>query len=145
MKTAKNAISWKIFLDLFDFTIFFLDFFNFSGLLFRKKLVKSNKSFFFLRENCISGSFNLFPSSKIDFWPFLKLQKMEFGQKNFVKLIYLISRVFLAWTFLNFLVHYGLKWYGKNLWSQKTLLKAIYFHEFFLAWTFLNFLAHCVM
>ena len=34
------------------------------------------------------GSFKLFPGSKIDFWPFLKLQKMEFGQKNFVKLIY---------------------------------------------------------
>ena len=24
-----------------------------------------------------------FPSSKIDFWPFLKLQKMAFGQKKF--------------------------------------------------------------
>ena len=56
--------------------------------------------------NCIFGSFKLFPSSKIDFWPFLKLQKMEFGKKKkFVKLIYLISRVFLAWTFLIFLAH----------------------------------------
>ena len=26
--------------------------------------------------------FKLFPCSKIDFWPFLKLQKMEFGQKK---------------------------------------------------------------
>ena len=26
---------------------------------------------------------NFFPTSKIDFWPFLKLQKMEFGQKNY--------------------------------------------------------------
>ena len=34
--------------------------------------------------NCIFDSFkNFFSSSKIDFWPFLKLQKMEFGQKNF--------------------------------------------------------------
>ena len=33
--------------------------------------------------NCISGSFKLFLSSKIDFWPFLKLQKMEFGQTKF--------------------------------------------------------------
>ena len=53
--------------------------------------------------NCIFGSFKLFPSSKIDFWPFLKSQKMEFGQKKiFVKLIYLISRVFwpgLFWIF----------------------------------------------
>ena len=32
--------------------------------------------------NCIFGSFKLFPHSKIDFWPFLKLQKMEFGQKK---------------------------------------------------------------
>ena len=39
-----------------------------------KKLVKSNKSF---------GSFKLFPRSKVDFWPFLKLQKMELGQKKF--------------------------------------------------------------
>ena len=31
------------------------------------------------------------PGQKIDFWPFLKLQKMEFGPKIFlVKLIYLI-------------------------------------------------------
>ena len=27
--------------------------------------------------------FKVFPSSKIDFWPFLKLQKMDFGQKKF--------------------------------------------------------------
>ena len=69
-----------------------------------KKLVKSNRKINFFSWNCISSSFKLFPSSKNDFWPFLKLQKMEFGQKIFfVKLIYLISRVFLAWTFLNFL------------------------------------------
>ena len=49
--------------------------------------------------NCIFGNFKLFPSSKNEFWPFLKLQKMDFGQKIFVKLIYLISRFFLAWTF----------------------------------------------
>ena len=48
------------------------------------------KSIFFSR-NCISGSFKLFPSSKIDFWPFLKLQKMEFGQKNFFREIDLID------------------------------------------------------
>ena len=43
-----------------------------------KKLVKSNKSFF-----CEIVFFGSFPNSKIDFWPFLKLQKMEFGQKNY--------------------------------------------------------------
>ena len=45
--------------------------------------------------NCIFGSFILFPSSKSDFWP----------PKKFVKLIYLISRFFLAWNFFNFLAH----------------------------------------
>ena len=44
-----------------------------------KKLVKSNKS----KKN-LGAVLNFFPSSKIDFWPFLKLQKMEFGQKKFV-------------------------------------------------------------
>ena len=35
--------------------------------------------------------FQLFLNSNLDFWPFLKWQKMEFGQKFFfVKLIYLI-------------------------------------------------------
>ena len=44
----------------------------------------------------------------MDFWPFLKLQKMESGRKKFHEIDYLISRVFLAWTFLNFLAHCGL-------------------------------------
>ena len=44
-----------------------------------KKLVKSNN---FFTWNCIFGSFNFFPSSKIDYWPFLKLQKTEFGQNK---------------------------------------------------------------
>ena len=48
-----------------------------------KKLVKSNKPKNIFSWNCIFGSFKLFPNSKIDFWPFLKLQKMEFGQKNY--------------------------------------------------------------
>ena len=34
----------------------------------------------FFSWNCI---LKLFPQLKIDFWPFLKLQKMEFGQKKF--------------------------------------------------------------
>ena len=46
----------------------------------QKKLVKSNTSIIF-REIAFLAVLNLFPSSKIDFWPFLKLQKMEFGQK----------------------------------------------------------------
>ena len=39
-----------------------------------------NRNFF--SWNCIFDNFKHFPSSNIDFWPFLKLQKMEFGQKN---------------------------------------------------------------
>ena len=50
----------------------------------------------------ILGSFKLFPGSKIDIWPFLK---WNLAKKNFVKLIYLISHVFLAWAFLNFLAY----------------------------------------
>ena len=48
---------------------------------------------------------NQFFFVKLHFWPFLKLQKMEFGQKKifFLKLNYLISWVFLAWTFSKFL------------------------------------------
>ena len=36
-----------------------------------------NKNFF--REIAFFGSF---PSSKVDFWPFLNLQKMEYGEKK---------------------------------------------------------------
>ena len=68
--------------------------------------MKSNKSKQF-REIAFLLVINFFLSSKIDIWPFLKLQKMELGQKKIVKLVYLISRVFLAWTFLNFLAYYA--------------------------------------
>ena len=47
-----------------------------------KKLVKTNKSFFF-REIAFLAVLNFFPVQKFDFWPFLNLQKMEFGQKKF--------------------------------------------------------------
>ena len=45
-----------------------------------KKLMQLNKSNFFFREIAV---LNFFPVQKSDFWPFLKLQKMEFGQKFF--------------------------------------------------------------
>ena len=49
-----------------------------------KKLVKSNKSkAFSLKLHFGSFKLLLFPSSKIDFWSFLKLQKMTVGQKIF--------------------------------------------------------------
>ena len=55
-----------------------------SGITVDQKILKSpgkktNQNFF--SWNCIFWSFKLFPSSKMDFWPFLKLQKMEFGKK----------------------------------------------------------------
>ena len=57
-----------------------------------KKLVKSNK------KNSIFGSFKLFPSSKLDSWPFLRLQKMEFGQKIFHEIDLFDFTSFFAWT-----------------------------------------------
>ena len=47
-----------------------------------KKLVKSNKSKNFFSFTTFLVVLNFFPSSKIDFWPILKLQKMEFGQNK---------------------------------------------------------------
>ena len=48
-----------------------------------KKLVKRNKSKILFSWNSIFGIFKLSPSSKIDIWPILKLQKMEFGELFF--------------------------------------------------------------
>ena len=51
-----------------------------------KKKVQAKNSSNQINQFCeiaFFGSFKLFPSSSIDFWPFLKLQKMDFGQKNF--------------------------------------------------------------
>ena len=60
---------------------------HFSGDYSLKKKVQAKQTcpikLIFFSSNCTFGSFKLFPSSKIDFWPFLKLQKMEFGQKKF--------------------------------------------------------------
>ena len=41
--------------------------------------MKSNKAKIIFREIAFLA---VFPVQKIDFYPFLKLQKMEFGQKN---------------------------------------------------------------
>ena len=62
-----------------------------------KKLMKSTK---LISWNCIFGSLKLFPSSKIDFLAIFEVAKNGIWPiKNFVKSIYLISWVFLAWTF----------------------------------------------
>ena len=56
-----------------------------------KKLVKTNKSKLFFREIAFLVVLNFFSSSKIDFWPYLNLQKMDFGQKLFRENDLLIS------------------------------------------------------
>ena len=35
----------------------------------------------------------------MDFWPFLKLQKMDFGQKNFREIDLFDFTIFFAWTY----------------------------------------------
>ena len=50
---------------------------------------------------------NFFPRSKIDFWPFFKLQKMDFCQKKIREIDLFDLARFLAWTFFNFS---GLLW-----------------------------------
>ena len=64
-----------------------------------KKLVKSNKSI--SQKNFLTKfhflQFQKWP--KMNFWPFLKLQKRNLVKKNFMKLMYLISRVFLTRIF----------------------------------------------
>ena len=70
-----------------------------------KKLVKSNKLKIFFREIAFLAVLNFFPSSKIDFWPFLKLQKMEFGQKKIPEIDLFDFTNFLAWTFLTVRLH----------------------------------------
>ena len=47
--------------------------------------MKSNKSNFFFREIAFLAVLNFFLVEKIDFWPFLKWQKMDFGKKNFFR------------------------------------------------------------
>ena len=55
-----------------------------------KTLVKSNKSTF-LREIAFLAVLNFFPVQKIDFWPILKMQKMEFGQNKIREIVSLID------------------------------------------------------
>ena len=45
---------------------------------------------------------------KLHFWPFLKLQNMEFGQNKFLEIDLFDFMSFLAWTFFNFLAHFAL-------------------------------------
>ena len=58
----------------------------------------------FFSWNCISGSFFTFIQFKNWFLVIFEIAKNIF----FVKLIYLISRIILTWTFLIFLAYYGI-------------------------------------
>ena len=67
--------------------------------------MKSNKSKLF-SWNYIFGSFQLFLSSKIEFWPFLKLEKMEFGQKTIREFdLFYFTNLFVLDFFKMFLAH----------------------------------------
>ena len=91
--------------------------------------------------NCIFGSFKLFPSSKIDFLAIFEIAKMQFGEKYFF-FVKLISRVFLDWTFFDYLAHYVFIYFIFSI-NIKILLENtpdtpkipwnwfILFHEFF--------------
>ena len=48
---------------------------------FRRKNSNKSKKNFFVKSKCIFGSFKLFPSSIIDFCPFLKSEKMNLAKK----------------------------------------------------------------
>ena len=67
-----------------------------------KKLVKSNKSFF-SSWNCIYGSFKLLYQLKNRFLAIFEIAKSGIWSKKFFREIDLFN--FLAWTFLNFVVH----------------------------------------
>ena len=60
-----------------------------------KKTVKSN---IFLREIAFLAVLNFFPVQKMIFGHFWNGKKWNLVRKNYMKLIYFISRVFLAWT-----------------------------------------------
>ena len=77
--------------------------------------MKSNKSKKIFSWNCIFDSFEVFPSSKIDIWSFLKWPKMEFSQYKISWNWFIWFREFFsAWTFLNFLAYYYLQEEVKN-------------------------------
>ena len=63
-------------------------------------------------------NFKLFPTSKIDFWPFLKLQKMEFSPKKIPEIDLFDIMSFFGLDFLKF---------SDSQWSQ--YLQKLCFHE----------------
>ena len=56
--------------------------------------------------NCTFGDVKLCPSSKIDFWPYLKWQKMKFSKKFFCEIdLFHFTSFFALDFFLNILAH----------------------------------------
>ena len=68
-----------------------------------------------------NSSLKLFPSSKIDFWPFLKLQKMEFGLQK------------IAWNW--FIWFHEFFWHGLIIIIWPTMYLLHYLSIFGLLWT----------
>ena len=59
--------------------------------------MKSNKSKNFFREIAFLAVLNFFPVQKLMVLSFLKLQKMEFGQKKFFVISKMAKNQFLNW------------------------------------------------
>ena len=92
-----------------------------------------NKNFF--REITFLAVLHFFPVQKLNFGHFWNCKKWNLAKKNnYVKLIYLISRVLLARTFLNFLVYCESESAKKWLWAWGKLKNA-----------FLHFLAYLMI
>ena len=71
-----------------------------------KKLVKSNKAKKFFFREIAFWQFQSFSQFKNWFLAIFEMAKNGiWSKKFFVKLFYLISRVFMAWTFSNFLAY----------------------------------------
>ena len=88
---------------------------------------------FFFSWNCIFGNFILFPCSEIDFWPLLKLQKMEFVLKSKSKIAWNWFIWFheFIWPglFLNYLAHCVWGWAMLNkFFYQKVVNSSILDH-----------------
>ena len=99
----------------------------------------SKKNFF--SWNFIFVSLKLFPSTKIDFWPFLKLQKVEFDKKKSWNCIFDNFELFPSskidfWPFL--------KLQKMELGQKKNRVIDLFDLTSFLALSFFNFLAHAL-
>ena len=81
----------------------------------------------FFSWNCIFGSF---PSSKIDFWPILKLQKMKFVQRNYSWNWFIWFHKFFGLDFIKFS---GPLWNSSSLYfSPRNWLTGKWFRFFHL-------------